>query len=149
MASGVAVTSPPSASSSKRSIRCARRSPAGDAVTLRFEDHAGFERTCLVAATGGALAAFYATSTTPPADLVPRAAAGAVFALVVAVRWEELPPVPCIAAAAALAAGAVYAAPSLLALTEILEIVLPRSGAAALGGAALGLWLGGATIPLH
>ena len=89
-------------------------------MALRFEDHAGFERTCLIAAAGGALAAGYATSITPPADLVPWAAAGAVFALGVAVRWEELPPVPCIAAAALLAAGAVYAAPSLLPLTEIL-----------------------------
>ena len=118
-------------------------------MALRFEDHAGFERTCLIAAAGGALAAGYATSVTPPADLVPWAAAGAVFALGVAVRWEELPPVPCIAAAALLAAGAVYAAPSLLPLTEILETVVPAPGAAALGGAVLGLWLGGATVPLH
>src|SRR5207302_556961 len=69
MASGAAVTSPPSASSSKRSIRCGRRSPAGDAVALRFEDHAGFERTCLIAAAGGALAAGYATSITRLAEL--------------------------------------------------------------------------------
>src|SRR2546430_15674003 len=94
MASGVAVTSPPSASSSKRSIRCGRRSPAGDAVALRFEDHAGFERTCLIAAAGGALAAGYATSVTPPADLVPWAAAGAGVANRVAMGREEQASVP-------------------------------------------------------
>jgi len=118
-------------------------------VALRFEDHAAFERTCLIAAAGGGLVACSATSLAPAAGLVPWAAVGAVLAVAAAARWDELPPAACIAASAALAVGAGCAAPSLLPLTEILETVLPRSGAAALGGAVLGLWLGAATAPLH
>jgi len=89
----------------------------------------------------------------PAARLVPRAAAGAmpaIFAVAVALwREDELPPAACIAAAAALVAGAGLAAPSLPALTELLGTVLPRAVAAGAGGAILGLWLGGATAPLH
>jgi hypothetical protein len=119
-------------------------------MLLRFEDHQGFERTCLVAAAGGALAAYYATWTMPAARLVPWAAAGAVFAIALALRWQdEIPPAVCIAGAVALAVGAALGAQSLPALTELLETVLPRALAAAVGGAVLGLWLGGATVPLH
>jgi len=160
-------------------------------VALRFEDHAGFERTCLIAAAGGALAAYYATWMMPAARLVPWAAAGAMAALVplrggrrrwqtaivaisaaggvavallgdgavaaaaifafgAALRWEDqLPPAACIVAAVAVAAGAGFAALSLPALTELLGTVLPGAGGAAVGGAILGLWLGGATAPLH
>ena len=119
-------------------------------MTFRFEDHGAFGRTCLIAAAGGGFLACYASSMTPAAGLVPWAAVGAVFALGAAARWEDdLPPIACIAASGALAVGAGYAAPSLVPLTEILGTVLPVSGAAALGGAVLGLWLGAATAPLH
>ena len=119
-------------------------------MALRFEDHARFQRTCLLAAAGGALAAYYATWMMPAAPLAPWAAAGAIFAVGVAQRWQdELPPVACIGAAVALAVGAGLAAASLPALTELLGTLLPAAGAAAVGGAVLGLWLGGATVPLH
>jgi hypothetical protein len=119
-------------------------------MPLRFEDHKGFERTCLMAAAGGALAAYYATWMMPAARLVPWAAAGALFAVGVALcREHELPPPACIAAAVALGVGVCFAAPSVPVLSELLETVLPRAGAAALGGAVLGLWSGAATVPLH
>jgi hypothetical protein len=120
-------------------------------VALRFEDHAGFQRACLLAAAGGALGASYATWMLPPARLVPWAAAGAAFALAMVLRWQHeiFPPVACIAAAVALAAGAVLAAGALPALAELLETLLPPAGAAGVGGAVLGLWLGAATAPLH
>jgi hypothetical protein len=120
-------------------------------MALRFEDHAGFQRSCLLAAAGGALGASYATWMLPSARLVPWAAAGAVFALAMVLRWQHefFPPVACLAAAVALAAGAVFAAAALPALTELLETLLPRPGAAGVGGAVLGLWLGAATAPLH
>jgi len=119
-------------------------------VALRFEDHAAFERTCLIAAASGGFLACSATSMTPASGLVPWAAVGAVLALAAAARWDDdRPPVACIAASAALAVGAGCAAPSLLPLTDLLGTVLPRSGATALGGAVLGLWLGAATAPLH
>lgn len=51
-------------------------------MALRFEDHAGFERTCLIAAAGGALAAYYATWMALPLGFLPWAAAGAMAALV-------------------------------------------------------------------
>ena len=115
-------------------------------MALRFEDHAGFQRTCLIAAAGGALGASYP----PVANIVPWAAAGAMFALGAAMRWDgELPPALWIVAAAALAVGVGWAAPWIAALREIAAIILPASGAAALGGAVLGLWLGSATAPLH
>ncbi|MFL5312075.1 MAG: hypothetical protein ACJ79H_16705 [Myxococcales bacterium] len=119
-------------------------------MALRFEDPAAFERTCLIAAAGGGLLASSTVWMTPAAGLVPWAAVGAVLALGAAARWEDgLPPIACIAASAALAAFVGYAAPSLLPLTEILGTVLPASGAAAVGGAVLGLWSGAATAPLH
>jgi hypothetical protein len=118
-------------------------------MAFRFEDHAGFQRACLLAAAGGALGASYATWMLPSARLVPWAAAGAVFALAMVLRWQALPPVACIAAAVALAAGAVLAAGALPALAELLETLLPRAGAAGVGGGVLGLWLGAATAPLH
>ena len=119
-------------------------------MALRFVDHAGFQRTCLIAAAGGALGACYASWMAPAAGMIPWAAAGATFALAAAVRWQgEIPPAPCIAAAAALAVAAACAAPSLVSLREIAATILPASGASALAGAVLGLWLGGATAPLH
>ena len=119
-------------------------------MALRFEDHEAFERTCLIAAAGGGFAAWSTTSITPAAGLVPWAVVGAAFALGAAARWDQdRPPIACIAAWAALGAGVGCAAPSLTPLTEILGSVLPGSGAAALGGAVLGLWLGAATAPLH
>lgn len=124
-------------------------------MALRFEDHAAFQRTCLIAAACGALAAYYATWMALPKGFLPWAGGAAlvaatIFALRAAERWhDELPPVACIVAAVALAAGAAFAAPSLLALVELLRTLLPASGAAALGGAVLGLWMGAATGPLH
>lgn len=124
-------------------------------MALRFEDHAAFQRTCLLAAACGGLAAYYATWMTLPKGFLPWAGAASlvaatIFALRAAERWQdELPPAACIVAAVALAAGAAVAAPSLLALVELLRTVLPAAGAAALGGAVLGLWMGAATGPLH
>jgi len=124
-------------------------------VALRFEDHAAFQRTCLIAAGCGALAAYYATWIALPKGFLPWAgaaslAAATIVALRAAERWEDdLPPVACIVAAVALAAGVALAAPSLVALVELLHSVLPAAGAAALGGAVLGLWMGAATSPLH
>ncbi|HKB75808.1 MAG TPA: hypothetical protein VKC58_04380, partial [Myxococcales bacterium] len=80
-------------------------------MALRFVDHAAFQRTCLIAAAGGALGACYASWMAPAAGMIPWAAAGATFALAAAVRWQgEIPPAPCIAAAAALAVAAACAA---------------------------------------
>lgn len=119
-------------------------------MPLRLEDHAAFERTCLIAAAGGGFLACTASSTAPVSGLVPWAAAGTVLALAAAARWEDdRPPVACIAASAALAVAAGCAAPAILPLTDLLGTVLPRSAATAVGGAVLGLWLGAATAPLH
>jgi len=124
-------------------------------VALRFEDHAGFGRTCRFAAGGGALAAYYATWMSLPKGFLPWAAAAAlvaatIFALRAAERWhDELPPGVCVAASVALAAGAALAAPFLLPLVELLRTALPAAVAAGLGGGVLGLWTGVATAPLH
>ena len=124
-------------------------------MALRFEDHAAFQRTCLIAAACGALAAYYATWMALPKGFLPWATAAAlvastIFALRAAERWDdELPPAACIVSAVALAAGAALAAPVLLALVELLRIVLSAALAAALGGAVIGLWMGAATGPLH
>jgi len=120
-------------------------------VALRFEDPAGFERTCLAAAGGGAAAAVCAGWTGHAADLLPWAAAAA---LVVAVALaftshDELPPIPCIAASLALAAVAGLSARGIPSLAELLGTVLPRDPTAAVAGAVLGLWLGSASAALH
>jgi len=124
-------------------------------VALRFEDHAGFERTCLFAAGGGAVAAYYATWLSLPRGFLPWAAAAALVAATIlalrgAERWhDQLPPAVCVAAAVVLAACAALAAPLLLPLVELLRTALPAAVAAGLGGGVLGLWTGAATAPLH
>jgi len=124
-------------------------------VALRFEDHEGFERVCLIAAAGGAVVACTVEWTALPKGLVPWAAAGAMAAWMIFVlgsgarRDEELPPAVCIAGAVVLVGGAGLLARSLPALVELLGTVLPAAGADALGGAVLGLWMGAATAPLH
>lgn len=120
-------------------------------MSLRFENPAGFERTCLAAAGSGAAAAVLAGWTGHAGVLLLWAAAAALaVAALLAVRAQhELPPTACIVTAIALAAAAGLSARGIPALAELLATLLPRDATAAASGAVLGLWLGSASAPLH
>ena len=58
-------------------------------MALRFEDHASFQRACLLAAAGSALAAWLVAWTAPTPDLLAWGTAGAMAALVPLRRGEH------------------------------------------------------------